>query len=135
MPSSRSSESGTATPSTPASASAAPSDAQGTARAALDQLAVKGRAPKTGDSREEFGPAWTDVDRNGCDTRNDMLARDVAEQRTAFADDPLNLLAVDGPAHMQMSDSDAASWLPKDKACRCDDVARHPAGRRRPRIG
>ena len=40
---------------------------------------IKGRAPKTGYSREEFGPAWADVDHNGCDTRNDILARDLTE--------------------------------------------------------
>ena len=27
--------------------------------------------------RAEFGKAWTDVDRNGCDTRNDVLNRDL----------------------------------------------------------
>lgn len=27
--------------------------------------------------RELFGPRWADVDRNGCDTRNDVLARDL----------------------------------------------------------
>ena len=26
-----------------------------------------------------FGPAWTDVDRNGCDQRNDVLRRDLAQ--------------------------------------------------------
>lgn len=30
-------------------------------------------------SREEFGPRWADVDRNGCDTRNDVLRRDLAD--------------------------------------------------------
>ncbi|PTT58904.1 deoxyribonuclease [Arthrobacter sp. HMWF013] len=40
-------------------------------------IAVKGRAPKTGYSREQFGQAWADVDRNGCDTRNDILKRDL----------------------------------------------------------
>jgi hypothetical protein len=28
--------------------------------------------------RAAFGPAWADVDRNGCDTRNDILNRDLA---------------------------------------------------------
>jgi hypothetical protein len=28
-------------------------------------------------SRDAFGQAWADVDRNGCDTRNDILARDL----------------------------------------------------------
>lgn len=43
----------------------------------LEKLPVKGRAPKTGYSRSAFGPAWSDVDRNGCDTRNDILKRDL----------------------------------------------------------
>ena len=47
------------------------------ALAAIDQLPVKGRAPKTGYSRAEFGSAWADVDKNGCDTRNDILRRDL----------------------------------------------------------
>ncbi len=41
---------------------------------ALDALPVKGRAPKTGYSRALFGVAWADVDGNGCDTRDDVLA-------------------------------------------------------------
>jgi len=48
-----------------------------TAEAVLETLAVKGRAPKTGYERSQFGPAWSDVDRNGCDTRNDILYRDL----------------------------------------------------------
>ncbi|MUK01337.1 DUF1524 domain-containing protein [Vibrio cholerae] len=50
-----------------------------TALALLETLAIKGRAPKTGYDREEFGQAWADVDRNGCDTRNDMLNRDLTD--------------------------------------------------------
>jgi hypothetical protein len=49
----------------------------GLATALLETLAVKGRAPKTGYTRAQFGPAWADVDRNGCDTRNDILKRDL----------------------------------------------------------
>lgn len=50
--------------------------------AQLDALAVKGRAPKTGYKRAEFGQAWTDdvnvpEGHNGCDTRNDILRRDL----------------------------------------------------------
>ena len=53
-----------------------------TALAGLATLPVKGRAPKTGYSRAEFGPAWTDdvtvaAGHNGCDTRNDILRRDL----------------------------------------------------------
>ena len=150
----------------------------------LATLPVKGRAPKTGYSRDQFGQAWADVDRNGCDTRNDTLRRDLTAealkpgtrgcvvlsgilkdpytarlinfrrgagtssavqidhvvalsdawqkgaqrlspaQRLAFANDPLNLLAVDGPANMQKSDGDAATWLPPNKSYRCAYVAR-----------
>jgi hypothetical protein len=48
-------------------------------------LPVKGRAPKTGYTREQFGPAWTDdnndaLGHNGCDTRNDILRRDLVQQ-------------------------------------------------------
>ena len=161
--------------------------AAGSAVAALESLAVKGRAPKTGYDREQFGPAWADTDHNGCDTRNDILARDLqaetfrpgtqdcvvltgiledpytateihfvrgqdtstavqidhvvalsdawqkgAQQldeatRTAFANDPLNLLAVDGPANAQKGDGDAATWLPANRSFRCDYVARQIA--------
>jgi hypothetical protein len=41
---------------------------------------TKGRAAKTGYTRDQFGPAWADVDRNGCDTRNDVLKRDLTNQ-------------------------------------------------------
>jgi hypothetical protein len=46
---------------------------------AAKSITVKGRAPKTGYSGNRtklFGTAWHDVDRNGCDTRNDILRRD-----------------------------------------------------------
>lgn len=51
----------------------------GGAATALRHLAVKGRAPKTGYSRTQFGPAWADTDRNGCDQRDDVLARDLEQ--------------------------------------------------------
>lgn len=52
------------------------------ARAKLDSLLIKGRAPKTGYDRALFGERWTDdvtveFGRNGCDTRNDVLRRDL----------------------------------------------------------
>lgn len=160
---------------------------QSTALAALGTLEVKGRAPRTGYDRDAFGPAWADVDRNGCDTRNDILARDLdgetfkpgtrgcvvltgtlddpytattiafqrgnatssavqidhvvalsdgwqkgaqqldANTRQAFANDPLNLLAVDGPTNQAKGDGDAATWLPPNKAFRCEYVARQVA--------
>jgi hypothetical protein len=153
--------------------------------AALDALEIKGRAPKTGYDREDkFGSAWVDMDQNGCDTRNDILARDLvvttmadacrvltgtladpytgtsitfvrgeatssrvqidhvvalsnawqtgagqlgAEQRYEFANDPLNLLAVDGPTNGSKGDGDAATWLPPNAAFRCAYVTRQIA--------
>lgn len=153
------------------------------ALAVLDTLQVKGRAPKTNYQRSEFGEAWLDADANGCDTRNDVLRRDLQHatfeggslcqvragmlaepytgrtiefrrgaatsaavqidhvvalgnawqtgaqqltpvQRQSLANDPLNLLAADGPANQEKSDGDAATWLPPDKKFRCQYVAR-----------
>lgn len=51
----------------------------GAALAAADSLTVKGRAPKTGYSRARFGTAWADTDSNSCDTRDDILKRDLKE--------------------------------------------------------
>jgi hypothetical protein len=45
-------------------------------------------------------------------------------ERVAFANDPLNLLAVDASANRQKGDGDAATWLPANKAFRCAYVAR-----------
>ena len=59
------------------SATTAAEQQPGLATAVLETLAVKGRAAKTGYTRAQFGQAWADVDRNGCDTRNDMLKRDL----------------------------------------------------------
>jgi hypothetical protein len=155
--------------------------------ALLDTLPVKGRAPRTGYDRERFGQAWADTDRNGCDTRNDVLRRDLqaiviragthgcvvlsgtladpytgtaiafargaatssrvqidhvvalsdawqkgaqqwsAQTRTRFANDPLNLLAVDGPTNQRKSDGDAATWLPPRTSYRCTYVSRQTA--------
>lgn len=147
----------------------------------LEEIAVKGRAPKTGYSREEFYTNWPDIE--GCDARNVILARDLTNvvfdgclvlsgvlndpytgkiisfrrgsgtssevqidhvvalsnawqtgasymekaKRKAMASDPLNLLAVDGPANMQKSDGDAATWLPANKSFRCRYVSRQVA--------
>lgn len=179
----------TAAPVSPSpSASATPTPA-GAAVAALARLPVKGKAPLTGYDRELFGPRWSDVDRNGCDTRNDILRRDLrpfavkpgtngcvvlnglladpfsgrtiafqrgsqtsadvqidhvvalanawqtgafrwsADQRLRFANDPLNLLAVDGRLNLAKRDSDAASWLPPYRAGRCPMVARQIAAK------
>lgn len=165
-------------------AARAESDQQMLASVALERLEVKGKAPKTGYTRSAFGPAWSDIDRNGCDTRNDILKRDLArvlfkertrncvvlsgtlldsysnekiefirgektsqlvqidhvvallnawqtgafrltvKERTSLANDPLNLLAVKGSLNSQKQDGDAATWLPPNKAYRCEYVAR-----------
>ncbi|MGD0273268.1 MAG: HNH endonuclease family protein [Gaiellaceae bacterium] len=49
------------------------------ATAELSQLAVKPLASMVGYSRDQFGPAWADVDHNHCDTRNDILRRDLTQ--------------------------------------------------------
>lgn len=149
----------------------------------LERLPVKGRAPASNYQREAFGQAWLDADRNGCDTRNDILRRDLADveftersrcrvaagsfqdpytaktldfrrgagtsrdvqidhvvaladawqkgaqqltarQRQNFANDPVNLVAADGPANQQKGAGDAATWLPGNRAFRCHYVAR-----------
>ncbi|MCT9867747.1 HNH endonuclease family protein [Paenarthrobacter aurescens] len=150
---------------------------------ALERLQVKGRAAKTDYARTAFGQAWADADRNGCDTRNDILRRDLSaveftegssckvaagsfhepytgvlvsfqrgqdtsaavqidhvvaladawqkgaqqltvQQRQMFANDPLNLIAADGPANVKKGAGDAATWLPANKNFRCHYVAR-----------
>jgi len=165
------------------SATTAAEQQPGLATAVLETLAVKGRAPKTGYTRAQFGQAWADVDRNGCDTRNDMLKRDLTgiiykagtrncvvasgtlvdrysgetinfvrgnvtsmevqidhvvalsnawqtgafklsyDKRLAFANDPMNLLAVKGRLNSQKGDGDAATWLPPLKSIRCAYVS------------
>lgn len=49
------------------------------------------------------------------------------DERVLFANDGLNLLAVDGETNQQKSNSDAASWLPSNKSYRCQYVARQIA--------
>ncbi len=153
----------------------------------IEAQVTKGRAAKTGYTRAQFGQTWADVDRNGCDTRNDILKRDLTaevfkektrecvvlsgrlidpfsgetinfvrgntssmevqidhvvalsnawqtgafklsiKERTAFANDPMNLLAVKGSLNSQKGDGDAATWLPPLKSYRCDYVARQIA--------
>lgn len=50
-----------------------------------------------------------------------------ADDRLLLANDPLNLLAVDGPTNASKSDADAATWLPPVKSYRCEYVARQTA--------
>ena len=159
--------------------------AAGTALRALAALPQHPAAATAGYSRAQFGQAWADVDRNGCDTRNDMLSRDLssriyrsgthdcvviagtladpytgrtltfrkatagavqidhvvaigqawrtgaaqlsAAQRLQLANDPLELLAVDGPTNESKGDKDASAWLPPNNAYRCPYAARQVA--------
>lgn len=69
-------------PANAAAAEASPSaDPAGTesALAAVATLTVKGRSPMTGYSRDAFGSTWSDTDGNGCDTRSDILRRDLTD--------------------------------------------------------
>ena len=157
---------------------------QSLATQVLQQLPVRGRASNSGYQRTQFGPAWADMNHNGCDTRNDILKRDLTNityrsnthncvvasghlndpytgkhinfvrgnttstavqidhvvalsnswqtgaqnlsfiEREDFANDPYNLLAVDGPANQEKSNSDASQWLPSNTGYRCSYVAR-----------
>lgn len=157
-------------------------NAQGAAVDALKTLEIKGRAPKTGYERTQFGDGWALV--KGCDTRNIILHRDLVDaavneackvisgtlhdpytgkdiafkrgtdtsgdvqidhvvalsdawqkgaqqlsgaERQQLANDPLELMAVEGKANQEKSDGDAATWLPSNKAFRCQYVARQIA--------
>ncbi|MEX3101388.1 HNH endonuclease family protein [Streptomyces sp. ST1015] len=64
----------------------APGPQGGAALAAAEALPVKGRAPKTGYSRDAFGSAWADTDSNGCNTRDDILQRDLADVKLTGGD-------------------------------------------------
>lgn len=159
----------------------------GSALAALAALAVRDDGAATGYERALFGDGWQDLDGDGCDTRDAILARDLHDvtfstrgepcqvrtgtledpytgttvafrrgnatsaavqvdhvvplldawrtgaagwdetTRTAFANDPLNLLAADGPTHRSKGARDAAAWLPPAHAARCPYVARQVA--------
>lgn len=174
-------------PSTPTRSASA----SGAAADALADLPVKGRAPMSGYEREQFGQAWSDaarVDgaRNGCDTRNDVLRRDLsdvvvkpgtrgclvlsgtlrspysgheigfergeqsglvqidhvvpladawvkggqalsADEREDLANDPLNLMAVEGGLNGSKGAGDAATWRPPARSSWCSYAARQIA--------
>ncbi|WP_394551606.1 HNH endonuclease family protein [Agromyces sp. MMS24-JH15] len=168
-----------AAPVAPGSApGSAPSDAE------LAALVVADGDPAAPYDRDLFGAAWADVDGNGCDTRNDVLIRDLVdvvfradsngcivrtgrlvdaytgaviafvrgpdtseavqidhvvplsyawrhgadawtpELRAAFANDPANLQAVDGPTNQSKSDSGPGEWMPPAAAYACAYVDR-----------
>ena len=111
--------------------------ATGTAAETLEKLTVDDNPSKAGYDRDAFGFRETDDDDNGCDVREDVLARDltdvqykngrscqVASKLYQFGNDMYNLLAVDGPANQQKGSASAAYWLPTNSEYRCDYVAR-----------
>ena len=51
----------------------------------------------------------------------------TSANRYNFYNDPLNLLAVDGPTNESKGDGDAATWLPPNKSFRCTYVSRQIA--------
>ena len=64
---------------TPTGVSPAPVSPVSPALTLLARLRVQGRGPLTGYDRAAFGQPWADADRNGCDTRNDVLRRDLTD--------------------------------------------------------
>ncbi|MDO5049799.1 MAG: HNH endonuclease family protein [Actinomycetaceae bacterium] len=60
----------------------------------LSGLQVRGWVDAPDYNRAEFGEAWADEDFNGCDTRNDVLARDMASLE--FLDAPHNCVVQSG---------------------------------------
>lgn len=77
---------GAAVPASPSTTSASPAWVT-TAKQRLSNLDMKPAASMTGYSREQFGPAWFDVDLNRCSTRNDILARDLRQVVFKAGDD------------------------------------------------
>lgn len=47
-----------------------------------------------------------------------------SDTRYEISQDPLNLIAVDGPANQEKSDQDASDWLPSNESFRCEYVSR-----------
>jgi hypothetical protein len=54
----------------------------------LNQLKVKAKSYNPTYKRSAFGESWADIDKNGCDTRNDILQRDLFQQVTSFEKGP-----------------------------------------------
>ena len=71
---------------------------------AVSMIPVKGRAPKTGYARVQFGQAWADINRNGCDTRNDILKRDLT--KVVFRVNTRSCVVVSGLLHDPYSGTD-----------------------------
>jgi hypothetical protein len=79
------------------------------------------RGPETSDDVQiDHIVALSDAWQKGAQSWDDM-------KRETFANDSLNLLAVDGATNQKKGDSDAATWLPPNKEYRCRYVARQIA--------
>lgn len=150
---------------------------------ALGRLRVEPRHHDRSYDRSRFGTAWSDDSdaqgaHNGCDTRNDILTRDLRDRRftstdkcpkaidagefrspytgtwmrfrrvtaaavqidhvvalsyawdmgakewsdrlrLTFANDPANLVAVDGPSNQDKGDGPPSRWMPANKGFHC----------------
>lgn len=166
----------------------APLQSTGTTSELLADLQIRTVTARDDYDRDAFGQRWSDdvdVDggHNGCDTRNDLLRRDLVDveikpgthgcvaaagtlhdpytgqtiqfvrgpdsdkvqvehtvaladawsagawqwdpqQRVNFANDPLNLVVVDGPTNMAKGADTAADWLPPNTSYQCQYIAR-----------
>lgn len=71
--------------SNPSTSPTADSPPAGTALAAVDQLTVRGRAPKTGYTRDAYGGGWAQHD--DCNTREIILRRDLDDVTVAANSD------------------------------------------------
>ncbi|WP_223286031.1 HNH endonuclease family protein [Kocuria atrinae] len=108
---------------------------QSPARAALGELPVKGRAPKTDYSREQFGVRWADTDRNGCDTRNDILRRDLTNVAVATGTQGCKVLSGNLTSPFTAAHVDFVSGAQTSADVQIDHVVACPThGRRVPRI-
>jgi hypothetical protein len=61
--------------------SSPPASSTGRADGDLNGLRVAAEGSGGGYERDRFGTRWKDIDRNGCDQRNDVLARDLRDVR------------------------------------------------------
>jgi hypothetical protein len=66
---------------TPSSGGTGASGGEDRARRDLERLRIRAEGSGSGYERDRFGTRWKDTDRNGCDQRNDVLARDLREVR------------------------------------------------------
>lgn len=101
-------------------------------------------AAAPGYDRDLFGPAWADVDHNGCNQREDTIMRDTGASRTTRkgvcrADmtghpyrDPYTGITLTAPADIQIDHvvaladawrSGAAAWTPEQRKAYANDLA------------